>query len=183
MDIVKHIKEHTGNLQKGLISSSIEQRKNLIIALLNFYFLLDDFEEVTAKYIYLEIDKKQLISDIRNEKVKQYQEANEKSLDGLDEYADDYEEPEPVEIFILDALGNAVCDINSTENIVGLFIGVIDALDYFENFLDEPEFWNDVLEKEVNFQNEILSEITAQEKIDPSVYHKRYGEIMEKHKL
>lgn len=183
MDIVKHIGKHTENLQKGLERSSIEQRKSLIIALLKFYFLLDNFEQVIAKYIRIEIDKNRFISDLRNENVQQYKEAIAKSADGMDEYADDYEEPGPVEIFVLDAFSCAVSDVKNAGNVTGLLTGVIDVLDYFENFSEEPEFWNDVLEKEVRFQNEILSETDLRKTFDPSIYHERYEEIINKHKL
>lgn len=177
MDIVKHIKQHTKNVQNGLILALPEQRQNLKITALGFYMLLPDFEKVISKYIKIDIDKNQLISDIKNEHIAYYQREIEKSNAEIDVYSDDYEEPEQIEIFILGAFDHIVSDTNDTKNLVGLLIGIIDTLDYYENFSDKPKYWNDLLEKEVAFQNEILNNIKSQEVFDTSIYQKRYNKV------
>ena len=101
----------------------------------------------------------------------------EKSNDEIEVYADDYEEAEQTEIFILDAFDCAISDTKNTESLVSLFVGIIDTLDYYENFSDEPEYWNDILEKEVAFQNEMLNKIKSQELFDNSIYQKRYNNV------
>lgn len=173
MDIVKHIAQHTENLNFELKNSSLEQRKNLKITLLNFYFLLPEFEAVIKKYIQIDVTKEQLLDDIANDKLDEYRKANDKSNAEVDVYAEDYEEPEPVELFILDAFSHAISSLNH-ENLVFLFVGIIDVLDYFENFSDEPEFWNDLLEKEVEFQNEILLKLKSNNQVDASTYYEKY---------
>lgn len=177
MDIVKYIKQHTENLQNGIIATSSEQRQNLKIVALSFYFLLPDFAETIRKYIKIDFDKKQFINDISNGNVETYQKESEKSNNEIDVYADDYEEAEQTEIFILDAFDCAISDTKNTESLVGLFVGIIDTLDYYENFSDEPEYWNDLLEKEVAFQNEMLNKIKSQELFDNSIYQKRYNNV------
>lgn len=62
-------------------------------------------------------------------------------------------------------------------NIVALFIGVIDTLDYYENFSDKPEFWNNLLEKEVKFQNEIIIQLELKQVFDALMYQKRYENV------
>lgn len=177
MDIVKHINQHTENLKQGLADSSFEQRKSLTIALLGFYFQWSDFEDIISKYIKIDISKKQLVSDINSQNVDKYQKANEKSIAQTDEYSDDYEEPEPIELFLLDAFANATDGLENTDPLVGLFIGIIDLLDYYENFSDEPEFWNTCLDKEVEFQNETLIHLKSVETFDALLYQKRYDKI------
>lgn len=177
MDIVKHINQHTENLKQGLADSSFEQRKSLTIALLGFYFQWSDFEDIISKYIKIDISKKQLVSDMNSQNVDKYQKANEKSIAETDEYSDDYEEPEPIELFLLDAFANATDGLENTDPLVGLFIGIIDLLDYYENFSDEPEFWNTCLDKEVEFQNETLIHLKSVETFDPLLYQKRYDKI------
>lgn len=177
MDIVKHIKQHTENLQNGLIAISSEQKQNLKVIALGFYALLPNFEEVVSKYIKIQIDHEQLIADIKNENVENYRKESKKINAEVDVYADDYEEPEQIEIFILDAFDNLVSDTKNIESLVGLFIGIIDTLDYYENFSDEPEYWNNLLDKEVAFQNEILNALKIKEIIDPSIYQKRYVDV------
>ncbi len=177
MDIVKHIKQHTENLQNGLIATSSEQRQNLKVAALGFYALLPDFEEVVRKYIKIYFDNKQLISDIKNENVENYRKACDKSNAEIDPYSDDFEELEQIEIFILGAFENLVSETENIGSLVGLFIGIIDTLDYYENFSDQPEYWNDLLEKEVAFQNEILTTLKTKGTFNTSIYQKRYGDV------
>lgn len=173
MDIVKY--EET--IKKGLMGSSFEQRRSLTIALLGFYFQLPDFEDVVSKFIKISIDKNQLVSDISKGNVENYRKALKKSDAELDEYSDGYEELDAIELFILGAFENAIGDLKSTGGLFQLFIGIIDTLDYYEQFSDEPEFWNSLLAKEVDFQNEILATLKSQDVFDPSVYQKRYNHI------
>lgn len=177
MDIVKHIKQHTEYLHTELITTSPEQRQRLKIIALDFYFLLPGFENVISKYIKIDIDKNQLMSDIGNGNVTNYQKAIEKSNAETDEYSDDFEEAEPIEIFILDAFANATSDIDDLNSVEGLFTGIIDTLDYYENFSDNPQYWNDSLEKEVAFQTEILNKLKSQKIFDISGYQKRYENV------
>lgn len=164
-------------MQNGLVVTSPEQRQNLKIATLGFYFLLPDFEKIISKYINIDIDKKQLISDIQREYTKIYQNASKKSKAEIDEYSDDYEEPVPIEIFILDVFDNATSDRENLESLTRLFTGIIDTLDYYENFSDEPEYWNNLLEKEITLQNEILTTLKKKETFDTAIYQKRYGNV------
>lgn len=177
MDIVNQINPHIKRLNEGLAHSSFEQRKSLTIAILSVYFKLYNFEETIKKHIGININKVQLISDISNNNVHHYKETIEKSNAEIDVYADDYEELEQIEVFILDGFTNAVSDLTITEHLVSLFIGIIDLLDYYENFSDTPEFWNNLLEKEVEFQNDILIKIKSGQTFDLSIYQKRYKEI------
>jgi len=177
MDIVKHINQHTETLQNRLTTASPEQRQNLKVATLGFYFLLPDFEEIISKYIKVDIDKTQLASDISIGNIKNHQKASEKSNAEIDVYADNYEEPEQIEIIILEAFENAVSDIENTGGLLGLFIGIIDTLDYYENFSDEPEYWNELLEKELAFQNKIMNMLKTQELFGTSIYQKRYAKV------
>lgn len=177
MDIVKHIKQHTENLQKGFENASPVQRKNLKLAALWFYFQLPNFELTISKHINIAITKAQLITDIDDGKVSQYRRANEHSKAEIDVYAEDYEELEQIEIFILDAFDYAIAEEEDVASLVGLFIGIIDTLDYYENFSDEPEYWNALLAAEVAFQNDMLSKLELQDNLDMSAYQKRYVDV------
>ncbi|WP_034762996.1 hypothetical protein [Chryseobacterium gregarium] len=177
MDIVKHIKQHTEHLQKELKNYSAGQRADLKAATLGFYFQLPGYEEVIGRYLGISIDRKQLIDDIYRENVNNYHKVIEKINAETDVYSDDYEEPDPVEIFMLSSFDNAVSGLEKTESSVGLCIGIIDTLDYYENFSNQPAYWNALLEKEVAFQNEMLKALKSQNDYDISVYHKRYHHV------
>lgn len=177
IDIVKHIKKHTENLQKGFKNLSVEQVKQLKLMALVFYFKLPRWQKVIEQYIKSPIDKKKLIDDIINESTTSYQEIIEKSTAEVDEYADDYEELEQIPIFILDAFENAVADNKKKESVVALFLGIIDTLDHYENFSEKPEYWNHLLEQEVGFQNEILMAVEKNEPLDIWIYQKKYNGV------
>ncbi|MCT2406072.1 hypothetical protein NZD88_00710 [Chryseobacterium antibioticum] len=177
MDIVKHISQHTKSLIERLDGSSLEQRKSLTVAILGFYYQLPNFEETLHKYLYIRIKKQQLIADIYNGHLQNYQAAIEKSNAIVDVYADNYEEPEPIELFILDAFAGITSDLKLSANVVPLFIGIIDTLDYYENFSDQPEFWNNLLEKEVAFQNEIINQLKSKQAFDAAIYKNRYENV------
>lgn len=177
MDIVKQIDQNTKSLVDGLVSSSLEQRKNLAISILGFYYQLPKFEETIHKYIGIKVKRNQLFLDINNGHIENYLQTIEKSNADIDVYADNYEEPEPIEIFILDAFASGTSDLKFTTKIVALFIGIIDTLDYYENFSDRPEFWNNLLEKEVEFQKEVLIQLGSKQAFDASMYQKRYKNV------
>lgn len=177
MDIVKHITKHTKKLQTELSKTTSKQKKNLKISTLGFYFLFPEFETTISKYIEINVEKNQLISDIINENLKDYQKATKKSNEEVDVYSDDYEEPEQIEIFILNAFENAISDIENTASLVSLFIGIIDTLDYYENFSENPEYWNNLLAEEVNRQNEILKNLNLKDEIDTLIYQKAYSKV------
>ncbi len=177
MDIVKHIKQHTKNLQDLCGRLTASQLKDVKLAVMGFYYLLPGFEAVINKYIKISITKEKLTADMINGNLENYQTAIEKSNADMDEYAADYEEPEAMDIFILEALDNAVADTNSPANLVSLFTGVINTLDYYENFSDEPKYWNNLLEQELVFQQEILSKVESNKPLSASVYQERYTNV------
>ncbi|REC62230.1 hypothetical protein DRF65_10980 [Chryseobacterium pennae] len=177
MDIVKQIDQHTNRLIDGLLSSSAEQRKSLTIAILGFYFQLPNFEAVLYQYIQMRIKKKQLIADIKNGNVQNYRQAIEKSIANVDVYADSYEEPKPIALFILDAFAGATSDMKFSTNLVKLFVGIIDTLDYCENFSERPAYWNKLLEEEVEFQNEVLRQVKIGSSFNSLIYQQRYAGV------
>jgi hypothetical protein len=177
MDILKHITKHTEKLKTELSKANSEQKKNLKISTLEFYFIFPEFEATINKYIEISIEKSQLISNIISENLKDYRKATENSNAEVDVYANDYEEPEQNEIFILNAFENAISDIKNTTSLVDLFIGIIDTLDYYENFSENPEYWNNLLVEEVNRQNEILKNLHLKSEIDTLIYQKAYSKV------
>jgi hypothetical protein len=174
IDIVKHIKNHTESLHKGFKNLSAEQAKQLKLMALVFYFKLPRWQMVIEQYIKSPIDKEKLIDDIIKESTTSYQEIMKKSTAEVDEYADDYEELEQIPIFILDAFDNAIADNKNKESVVALFLGIIDTLDHYENFSEEPVYWNQILEEEVAFQSELLMQLQSKIQPDISVYEDRY---------
>ena len=177
MDIVKHLKKHTERIHSQLLNASIKERQLLKTTTLRFYFLLPDFENVVHQHLKITIDKDQLVSDIVEGHLEKYQKAVEKSNAEIDEYGDDFEELEQMEIFILEAFENATSSSEDIHSLEKLFTGIIDVLDYYENFSDRPEYWNSLLEKELSFQIELLNLLKSPEDFDSFIYQKRYEDV------
>ncbi|MFN0254139.1 hypothetical protein [Pedobacter ureilyticus] len=177
MDIVKHLKKHTEQIHSQLLNTSVEERMLLKTITLRFYFLLPDFDNIVRKCLKINIDKDQLVSDIIDGHLEKYQKPVKKSNAEIDEYADDFEEAEQMEIFILDAIDNATSSVADLPSLERLFLGIIDVLDYYENFSDQPEYWNGLLDKELPFQIEFLNSIKSPENVDSFSYQKRYEDV------
>jgi len=74
----------------------------------------------------------------------------------------------------LEAFADATSDLDDVKSLERLFYGIIDALDYYENFSDSPEYWNNLLEKELTFQTEVLNTLKSHDTFDISIYQKQY---------
>lgn len=178
MDITKIITQHTNFLNETLNSFSLDQRKDLIKTLLHFYFLLPDFEKTIEYHLKINIEKNDLIFKIENNELDDYRKANQKSIEDLDPYDENYEEIEEIETNILDAFSFSISDLNNSDYATRLFIGIINILDYYENFSDDPKYWNNLLELEINFQKTILLELISGTAININIYHERYKDVI-----
>lgn len=67
-----------------------------------------------------------------------------------------------------------MADNNKKESVVALFLGIIDTLDHYENFSEEPEYWNQLLEEEIVFQSELLTQLQSKVQLNTSIYEDRY---------
>lgn len=70
-----------------------------------------------------------------------------------------------------------MADNNKKESVVALFLGIIDTLDHYENFSEEPEYWNQLLEEEIVFQSELLTQLQSKVQLNTSIYEDRYKMI------
>lgn len=67
-----------------------------------------------------------------------------------------------------------MADNNKKGSVVALFLGIIDTLDHYENFSEEPEYWNQLLEEEIVFQSELLTQLQSKVQLNTSIYEDRY---------
>ncbi|WP_336932457.1 hypothetical protein [Acinetobacter bereziniae] len=177
IDIVKIIDLHTFALKQAIEQASIEQRKSLVKALFSFYEKLSHFYVSIEKNYQITINKSQLFNDIDHELLIHYQQKIQRSNSAIDEYADDYEELDEIEVICLDAFAMMVSNQHKSQALVALLSGVIEVLDYYQNFSDQPEYWNAILEKEVLFQEQIMNDISTHITFDATIYAHRYQNI------
>lgn len=177
MNIVQIIDQHTFALKRAIELASVAQRKSLVIAIYGFYQRLPHFENIIERHYQIRIDNKKLFKDIEQENLTHYQSQIKQANAAIDEYADDYEELEATQIIALDAFSMIVSNQNKSNNLVALFSSVIEVLDYYENFSEDPAFWNQILEQEITFQKQIMNEISENVIVDESIYAQRYQHI------
>jgi hypothetical protein len=177
MDIVKIIDLHVFALKQAVEHASIEQRKSLVKAIFSFYEKLPHFYIYLEKNYQIKIDKTQLFHDIDHELLIDYQQKIQRSNAAIDEYAEDYQELDEVEVICLDAFSMMVSNQHKSQALVALFSAVIEVLDYYQNFSDQSMYWNAVLEKEILFQEQIIRDISTHIIFDTTIYANHYQNI------
>lgn len=181
MNIVQIINQHHFALKRAIEQSSVQQRKSLVAAIFSFYLKLPYFKETVEKHYQIKLDQQQILVDIAQNKLSDYQAKIQQANALVDEYANDpehgYEELEALETMSLDGFFMLLSDQHDAQNLIGLFSSIIEVLDYYENFSDDPSYWNGVLAQEIAFQEKMMLEITSEKIFDESTYRERYQEI------
>ena len=177
MNIVQIIDQHTFALKRAIEQVSLIQRKSLVIAIFGFYQRIPHFENIIERHYQIRIDNKQLFKDIELENLSAYQSQIKQANANIDEYAEDYEESEATQMIVLDAFSMMVLNQKDSKKLLALFSGMIELLDYYENFSEDPAFWHQILEQEIIFQEKIMNEISEHIIFDDSIYTKRYQHI------
>ncbi|MGN7812519.1 hypothetical protein [Flavobacterium sp. 22076] len=176
-DIVSVISKHTAFLEDKLKQLDLNQRKSIGKAFIQFYFLLPETVECIEHHLKIKISEPKLIEDLENNTLQYFKDAL-KSYDAeTDEYAENFEELDPMEVNIISGLENSVRAYDKSEYAVYNFLLVIDILDYYENFSENPEYWNNLLKEEIDFQQKIMEQISNGAVIDESIYFERYKEV------
>ncbi|MBW1657949.1 hypothetical protein [Flavobacterium quisquiliarum] len=176
-DIVSIISKHTAFLEDQLKQINANQRKSIAIAFAQFYFLLPDVTECLEEHLNVKITKEQFIADLKNDNLQYLKEALQKYDNDIDPYSEDFVELEPIEINILSGLENCIYNPEKPQNAPSNFLLIIDILDYYENFSDNPEYWNKLLEEEIQFQREITERMANGEIPEENLYYERYKNV------
>ncbi len=176
-DIVSIISKHTALLENNLKELYPLQNKRIAFAFAQFYFLLPDVTECLENRLGIRTTKDQFIKDLENNTIWYIKEALEKYDAETDEYADDFVELEPMEVNILSGLENCIYSLEKPQNVISNFLLIIDIIDYYENFSDKPEYWNRLLEEEIQIQREITERMANGEIPEENLYYERYKNV------
>lgn len=177
MNIVQIINQHHFALKRAIEQSSVAQRKSLVAAIFGFYLKLPHFKETIEKHYQIKLDEQQILEDIAQNNLGDYQAKIQQANAAVDADADDFEELEALETIALDGLYMLLSDQAESQNLIALFGSIIEVLDYYESFSDDPSYWNGILAQEIIFQEKIMNEITSEILFDESSYRERYQEI------
>lgn len=176
-DILSILTQHTAFLEDNLKKLDLNQKRSIGSAFAKFYLSLPNATKCIQEHLKIKITKEQLIQDLLNDNVQYFKDAIKKHNDETDPYAADFVELEPIEIFILGGLENCVNCLKKSHVSRSNFLLIIDILDYCENFSDQPEYWNHLLEDEILFQQKIVKQIAAGEILEENLYYERYKEV------
>ncbi|WP_149205919.1 hypothetical protein [Flavobacterium johnsoniae] len=176
-DIVSVISKHTAFLEDKLKQLDLNQRKSIGKAFIPFYFLLPETVECIEHHLKIKISESKLIEGLENNTLQYFKDALKNYSIYIDPYADDFEELEPIEIDIICGLENCINSIEKEEYITYNFLLLIDILYYYQDFSENPEYWNNLLKEEIDFQQKIVEQISNGTVIDESIYFERYKEV------
>ncbi|MHC0439474.1 hypothetical protein [Flavobacterium sp. 3-210] len=177
-NILDVLSQHKVFLENNLKELKIEQRKKIAVGFAQFYFLLDNVSECVEKHLKIKITEEELINNLKNNNIQYFKDALEKYDSETDEYADEFVELDAMEINILSGLENCVFSIENSQNVLLNFLLLIDILDYYENFSDNPEYWNKLLKEEIFFQKEIVQQIKNEKSLNDNFYFDRYKDVL-----
>ncbi len=173
MEILDYYKNHCEQLKNKIEEKSEKEISELIMSVLVFYLNFENFNAIVKKNIDIDICHEKLLEDLRTNNLTFYRIAYQKTLDKIDEYADDYEELEEIELLILAGFDFAIYEDRKLA-LFHLFDGIINMLDYYEQFSERPEYWNKMLETELSNQLDLLTQNT----ININFYQEKYNGIV-----
>lgn len=176
-NILHIITQHKDFLKNNLQGINQNQGISIGCAFAEFYFLLPNAVTCLEKYLKIKITKERFINDLKNNTFEYFKDALKKYDEETDVYSDNFVELDTMEIYILSGLENCLFDIKEEQIVTSNFLLIIDILDYYENFSDNPEYWNKLLEEEIHFQKEIAIKIKNKEILDDSFYFNRYKNV------
>lgn len=176
-DIVSVISKHTAFLENKLLQLDLSQRKSIGKAFIRLFFLLPNAKECIKHNLKIEIEEDKILSDLENNNLQYFKDALKNYNAEIDEYADNFEELEPMEINIISGFENCVNAFQKSEYALYNFLLLIDILDYYENFSENREYWNNILKEEIEFQQRIAEQISNGESIEENIYLERYKNI------
>jgi hypothetical protein len=172
MNILEEYQKHCAFLQTQLSNKSETEKQTLRLTLLNFCFLIPNFEKLVAQHISITLNKTEFVSDIIQNNMESYRSAVTKAEEAIDEYTEDYEELDTIEILTL-SMFDAILLEDSSQSVFQLFNGIIELLDYYQQFSDRPNYWNTILAEELQRQKELL----ATPVVDANYYTEVYKNI------
>ncbi|KAF2509087.1 hypothetical protein [Flavobacterium foetidum] len=176
-DIVSVISKHTAFLEDNLKALNPNQKKSIGCAFAKFYFLLPNVSECLEEHLKIKITEEQFINDFKNNNLQYFRNLLKNYDAETDPYSEDFVELEPMEINILSGLENCAFCLEEPQINMSNFLLVIDILDYYEDFSDNPEYWNKLLEEEIQFQKEIAERLSNGENLDENIYYERYKNV------
>lgn len=177
IDIIKIIKPHTVFLETQLVNTNLDQRVRMAACMARFFLKLPSLKTCFATHLNIEIEDEKLITDILNEDTALYRDAFKRFDDSVDPYADDFEELDSFELVLLEGIDSCTNTMEQPVHLAQVFVNVIDTLDYYEQFADDPDYWNQILQKEIAFQKTTIDRLIKGEQIELDTYSKRYKDV------
>lgn len=177
IDIIKTIKPHKLFLEQQLAQTTLAQRLSATASIVRFFLKLP-LKACFAKHLNIDIDDEKLVSDILNHDTGFYREAFKRFDEGMDPYADDFEELDSFELLLLEGIDSCTETMDQPAHLAQVFVNVIDTIDYYEQFSYDPDYWNLILADEIKFQKAIIDRLGKGEHLELDAYSKQYQNVV-----
>ncbi|PCE62529.1 hypothetical protein [Sediminicola luteus] len=173
MDFLKEYNKHQSYLKEHINLQSERQKKEIVVALIHFCFILPSFKGLVKEHIGREVQLDRFLDDFEAQNLDEYTVASAKALGDEDPYADDFKEWDPLDLLVLNMFDYLLIE-DRTQCVLRILNGVIELLDYYHQFSDRPQYWSHLLQTELLRQKEILKS----EKVRYDLYTKVYSSEM-----
>ncbi len=173
MDILDVFETHCQQLQKKIADKTLDEINLLIISVLKFYLQFSEFNDIIKKHIFIDLSQKKFLEDLKTDNLEFYRIADKKAFDELDQDDEEsYVEYDSMELLLLSGFEYSLHE-NREEALFYLFDGIINILDFYEQFSDRAEYWNKILAEELANQLQLLDN----SEIDLDFYKKKYDKM------
>jgi hypothetical protein len=172
-DFIKEYNKHQTFLKEHIELLSEKQKKEIVVALIHFCFILPNFRELVKEHIDLEVPLDRFLNNFEAQNLEAYTIASATALDDEKPYADDFEEWDTLDLLVLNMFDYLLIE-DRAQSVLRMLNGVIELLDYYQQFSDRPQYWGHLLQTELLRQKEILKS----EKVRPDLYTIVYSSEM-----
>lgn len=177
-DITKEINSHLAFLKETLASFSAKDRCFFSAWCIKVTLKLPNALEAINCTYNLNITQLSLLEDILSARnIESYTEAIQHHLDKLDEYAEDFDESDELKVFALTGFEQCILGIGNSAHLVYAAENIINILDFYEQLSDDSKYWNNLLEKEVVAQKQVVTAILEHAATDIDSHHTFYEDV------
>ena len=177
-DIVKQIDNYLNALKVDLSELSQKDRCFFSVWCMRIVLKLPNAITIINNTYKLNLTDEGLLEHILSAKnIGHYELLIKKSLDEMEEYADDFVEMEQLDIFVLAGFEQCIKGVNNSDDLVYAAENLINILDFYEQFTDEQEYWNNLLEQEFIGQKEFVDDILKGKPVNIDSYHEFYENV------
>jgi hypothetical protein len=174
IDIMKEINNHKSILSNNIKNMNKEKIGVLSAWICNFLLELPNAIISLNNIIKINDSKNMIIKNILNKNIKKYKELFKNYYNETNEYDENYENINQIEITIIGGFELCIKGLTEEHLLIDALVQIINLLDYCEQFSENKEYWNNLIEKEVEIQRKYTEELSKNMVLTIETYREIY---------